>query len=372
MALSTEDTLRLNVLLASNVDAIRIDEGRMVVYGLSDGNEMQLHLNPNCRDEQYLKQVRELLSGHVLGSPGGYPVFLKRWTRMGQMKDESLADLLKLGEPEAVMAVVCAPGLTDELARLAWWAAPEAEHARNMLESELVIKGTMGKELADYLVDFLPFEEDAYAIVHSVRLVLQGELINKETRQTLWNRGEKKNVFRIGFLEACPDDLPELVTVRNDSEQLVNNLTPLADAGNSLAALLIRIVKPAGQVFVATCEEVLKRPADQEVVCALLNAMGRYFGNTNELERGGEQDIEKLIQRAQQDIQQNHDAVGILAQHPGLANEVEALLLLAGVTDAISTPIFARTDAIGSLMRKKLEFVTTPLFERLSILRSAV
>lgn len=47
-------------------------------------------------------------------------------------------------------------------------------------------------------------------------------------------------------------------------------------------------------------------------------------------------------------------------------------ILLASNVDAVSTPIFARTDAIGSLMRKKLGPVTAPLFERLSILRGAV
>jgi len=44
-----------------------------------------------------------MLSSHVLGSPGGYPVFLQRWTRMGQTRDTQLDKLLLLGEPEAVV-----------------------------------------------------------------------------------------------------------------------------------------------------------------------------------------------------------------------------------------------------------------------------
>ena len=43
---------------------------------------------------------------------------------MGQARDDSLAQLLLLGEPEAVVAAVHAPGLTDELAARAWWAMP--------------------------------------------------------------------------------------------------------------------------------------------------------------------------------------------------------------------------------------------------------
>ena len=119
MDLSPEDALRLNVLLANKPLAIRINESAMVVSGLTDTGEARVELRPNCRDEQYIKKVKELISGHVLGSPGGYPVYLQRWTRMGQMKDDSLEQLLMLGEPEAVVAAVCAPGLTDELARRA-------------------------------------------------------------------------------------------------------------------------------------------------------------------------------------------------------------------------------------------------------------
>ena len=118
MELSSEDSLRLNVLLANPLQAVRIDESSMTVHALSDQGEASVKLNPRGRDDQYLKKVRELLSSQVLGSPGGYPVFLRRWTRMGQARDNSLEQLLLLGEPEAVVAAVSAQGLTDELAPL--------------------------------------------------------------------------------------------------------------------------------------------------------------------------------------------------------------------------------------------------------------
>ena len=114
MDLSAEDSLRLNVLLNQDLQAVRIDDSKMIVYGLTEKGEAKVPLNPNCRDEQYIKRVKEVISSHVLGSPGGYPIFLRRWTRMGQTRDESLDRLLQLGEPEAVVAVVHAPGLTDE------------------------------------------------------------------------------------------------------------------------------------------------------------------------------------------------------------------------------------------------------------------
>ena len=105
MELSPEDALRINVLLASPIEAVRIDESSMTVHALSGKGEARVKLNPNCRDESYLRMVREALSSHVLGSPGGYPVYLKRWTRMGHARDEILESLLLLGEPEAVAAV---------------------------------------------------------------------------------------------------------------------------------------------------------------------------------------------------------------------------------------------------------------------------
>lgn len=380
MPLSTEDNLRLNVMLANNVDAVRIDEGRMVVYGIADTNEMRIQLNPNCHDDKYIKQVKELLSSHVLGSPGGYPVYLKRWTRMGQMKDESLADLLKIGEPEAIMAVVCAHGLTNELAKLAWWAAPEAEYARRMLESEAVVNGEMGKVLADFLIEFLPFEEDPYAIVRSVRLVLQGDLISEDVRQTLWSLGIKKNVFRIGFLEACPDELPEPIPMREDAEQYQQGLQTLKNNGNRYAIQLGKILSTAGQSFIHTSEVILKKPANQEAVCALLNAIGNYFNpdfdhnshSYNEMQSNAtaEQEILVLIMQAKQKLISNDDELNsLLDAMPLLKAEVEAMLCLASITDAIATPIFARTDAIGSVMRKKLMPVTDPLFEQFAILR---
>lgn len=132
LELSSEDTLRLNVLV-NNVEAIRIEERSLTVFGLSARGEARVQLNPTGRSDQYLRAVREFLSSCALGSPSGYPVHLNRWTRMGQARDANLAKLLMLGEPEAITAVVCAPGLTEELARRAWWVDSTSENARRML-----------------------------------------------------------------------------------------------------------------------------------------------------------------------------------------------------------------------------------------------
>ena len=146
--LTHEDRFRLNVLLANKPLAIRIDSSRMVVWGLTEKGESKATLHPDGHPERYLRGVKELVSDRILGSPGGYPVYLGRWARMGQMRDESLEQLLMLGEPEAVVAAVCSPGLTDELARRAWWAMEDAENARRMLANPAIVAGEMGKILA--------------------------------------------------------------------------------------------------------------------------------------------------------------------------------------------------------------------------------
>ncbi|MDO9244396.1 MAG: hypothetical protein Q7U32_11385, partial [Rhodocyclaceae bacterium] len=164
--LTPEDALRLNVLLAGDLLAVRIDEGARVLHGLTGRGEARILLNPVGRAERYFMRVRELLGGHALGSPGGYPVHLRRWTRMGHASPQSLEILLKLGEPEAVLAVAYAPALTDELARRAWWASQNMatmEVARVMLACPAVRSGAMGRELVAYLVEHLPFEEDPVA-----------------------------------------------------------------------------------------------------------------------------------------------------------------------------------------------------------------
>ncbi len=118
---------------------------------------------------------------------------------MGQMRDESLAQLLLLGEPEAVVAAVCSPGLTDELARRAWWAMEDAENARRMLGNPAIVAGTMGKILAAYLVDYLPFETEAERIMESVRLVLQPDLLAPEIRADLWHKSARKQAYAVGI-----------------------------------------------------------------------------------------------------------------------------------------------------------------------------
>ena len=206
--LSPEDDLRLNVLLAGEVHAVRIDEGAMTLHALTSQGEAKVVLHRNCRPDLYVQRVRELLGGHAMGSPGGYPVHLMRWTSMGQSSAKNLQALLLLGEPEAVKAVAQAPTLTHELARRAWWALPGMDVARYMLNQAQVRSGAMGQVLADFLIEHLPFEEDPIQAMNSVRAVVGAGLLDPVKDAQLWAKAKHRPHYFLGFLEHRPDDLP--------------------------------------------------------------------------------------------------------------------------------------------------------------------
>lgn len=365
MPLSNEDQLRLNVLVR-NVEAVRIDEAAMAVHGLSPKGEAMVPLNPNCRADQYLRQVREFLSSHVLGSPGGYPVHLKRWTRMGHGRDSNLAALLLLGEPEAIMALVCSPGLSDELARRAWWVEPTTENACRMLEREAVVRGTMGRVLVDHLVEHLPFETGAGSIIRIVRLVLRTGLLGDAARMKIWAAGERQNAYRIGFLAAQPNDLPDQALARADAVDIAFLLRPLIESGNGVALALHMALAASGQTFLRECENLLGRPSNQDAVVALLEAIGARFADARE-ESLSSRLMSEILATLESGLDEGA-AAAVLRVAPKLRAEILAIQVLAQMGERVVDPIFSHTTAEGTLMRTKLEPVSKPLFEQIRIL----
>jgi hypothetical protein len=382
MDLTPEDALRINVLLASPIEAVRIDESRMALFALSEKGEAKVQLNPNCRDDAYLRRVRETLSSHVLGSPGGYPVYLKRWTRMGQARDEVLESLLMLGEPEAVVAVVNATGITDELARRAWWASQTSDNARCMLQQAAVVNGRMGPVLADFLVEFLPFEEEACDQISTVSLVLQGDLVEAGIRARLWEKGRLKNAYYVGFLQALPDDLPEGHSTHPELDRVTQQLAGLLAVDNPFAVQLCRLLSPAGQAYLACVEAVLKKPSNQDVMVELMHAIEAYsaalpVGKQRKFDiadvarmsgvPGGAADagVNCTDESAGQCLQALFQAL------PGDEQRIRAMLFLALLGEPVLDTVFSRTDAIGTVMRKKLKPVTEPIHEQIRVLRNS-
>lgn len=364
MELSPEDSLRLNVLLANQPQAIRINESTMSVFGLAEQGEARVDLNPNCRDDQYIKRVKELISGHVLGSPGGYPVYLQRWTRMGQMKDDSLEQLLLLGEPEAVVAAVCAPGLTDELARRAWWAMEDAENARQMLRKKAVCEGAMGPELAAYLVEHLPFEAEPEKQIETVSLVLQPGLLGETLVEDLWRRSARKPPYYVGFIASRPDRIPDPQAPHPLLQTHQEALQALAQE-NPAAALLLRVFSSAGQAWMQTLYRIFKKPSNQDVINITLDEVAAYFGplRTDKLDAT----LDELAEEAEQWLESPHPRA-LLDQAADLRQALLAIRVLSGLSYGVVRPVFRGTTAIGSLMRKKLAPVMASLYPHLEAL----
>lgn len=366
--LAPEDELRLNVMMAGDIQAVRIDEAAMVVHGLSSRGEASIRLHPTGRAEQYLRRVREMLAGKATGSPGGYPVYLHGWTRMGQARDKGLDCLLLLGEAEAVVSVAYSNGLTDELARRAWWAMPVADNARRMLERDCVVQGKMGKVLAEFLVEYLPFETNPHTIIDTVRLLLQPGLIDDEVRRKLWNRGTMDNAYHVGFLERIPDDLPAEASPRDDWSTLGSKLAQFAD--HPYAAQLERVLSARGQAFLQTSEAMLRYPADRDVVNALLNALAAYFSSISNPECCGEDTLEAMFANVDAFCRDAASQAGQFVESlPEYASELRAMLALSCMNSSVAAPILSRTAAGGTVMRQKLEPVTTPILQQIAVLR---
>jgi len=333
--LSPEDSLRLNVLLAGDVHAIRIDEGALTLYALTPRGEARVSLHRNCRPDLYVTRVRELLGGHALGSPGGYPVHLRRWSRLGRASPKNLEPLLLLGEPEAVIAVALAPTVTDELARRAWWALPTMEVARYMLMHAAVREGAMGKVLADFLIEHLPFEEDPIQAMNSIRAVIGAKLLDAAEGESLWTKAKRRPHYLIGFLEHRPDDLPA-----EGERPVPADVAAQAAAGDAWARQLARCYAPSGQSFLRAAEMALEKPPAHEAVYLLLDILGGYFATVREAEAMA-----------------------------GYEAEAAAMRALSRLSNADAEPILTRTTAVGPLMRRHLQPLFEPLLAHIRILR---
>ncbi len=346
-ALAAEDSFRLEVLFSQELKAVRLDEASMTLHALTARGEASIALSPNCRAEKYLRLVREQLSGHALGSPGGYPVYLTRWTRHGQVEGLNLGKLLLTGEPEAVLAVVHSPALSDELARYAWWAMPTIENARLMLRREAVARGTMGPVLGDFLVEHLPFlQDDHVAIMDTVAVLIRSGAVDSTRLEAVWKRGKRANSHYVAFLELAAGALPLPLAAHPEHAAVRAALAEALAAGHGAAQALERALSAQGQTFLAAAQDVLERPETQEVVTRVLNAIGHYFAG----------DAPWL------------DAPACDTCQPWAAR-LEAVARLAACDETGVKPIFARSTAIGSLMRRKIQPVVAPLLADIRLLR---
>jgi len=396
MPLSSEDSLRLNVLMAQQVKAIRIDEGKMLLYALTTKGEAKITLSPNEKNDRYLKQVRDFLSTKVLGIAGGFPVYITHWNRLGEAKSSNLDKLLLLGEDAATIAVVNAKELTPELASSAWWAYQSADNARSMLANKLVVEADIGKELAKFILEFLPFEEQPENMLASIRLVLQADLISEQEKLNLWRKAKTKNTLYLGFMDTLPNNIPEPLAQHKNHQAIYNDLEILCEQKNPFAMTLCHLLDSPGQTFINTALLALKRPSNQVIYAALIESIRRYtlsFQMTSQADNNEtlyeyslglrtngevETDINNIIKsckdlieepEANQESKVSSALQGVLEVFPQLKQQLLSILILSRTSQSVTFPIFSQSNAVGTLMRKKLKPITDEISTNLKALQ---
>jgi hypothetical protein len=342
--LEPEDTLKLNVLIATSV-AIRIDTYKLVVVGLSaQFKEQTIELRPNGDSEAYIKAVKKLLVTQVLGAMGGYPSYLKRWSRMGQVESSNLNSLLKLGEVEAVVAVANSTNLDNNLLKLTWWCATntdsQAEIGRFLLTKEFVTSTKTGKEIAQHLLEFLPFVNDTEQLIDTTSLVLQDGLIGLKDRQRLWKQGQRKTAFLVGFAERMQGNLPNELNIRALKHQ-----HPELQIINS----------EQSQIFLKTLTHILKKINQEYVLYRALEVLGQYLSHDQIAYQNSIDKIKVQIK--------DLNITSIEEQ-----DKLNARLLLAGVSERLVVSTISAHNLTGSAIRKKLASVLEPIQKSLDIL----
>jgi hypothetical protein len=118
---------------------------------------------------------------------------------------------------------------------------------------------------------------------------------------------------------------------------------------------------------------VLNKPANQDVVVSLLHAIAGYFGPLRS-GTGKHEYMAEIFTEADAMIaggRKVKDPLGeILSAAPGQDNLIRAMIVLSMVAEPVVNPVFSRTDAIGTVMRKKLQPVFGPIQRQLDILRN--
>jgi hypothetical protein len=245
----------------------------------------------------------------------------------------------------------------------------DAENARRMLENPTIVASPMGPVLADYLLDYLPFETETDKMTTSVRLILQPGLLDDERRDELWQKSGRKQAYLLGFLHALPDALPQPVPARVDAERIRAVLAPQRD--NPCAQLLLRSVGAEGQTYLKTVSAVLSKPPNQDVVTAALDCLRDYYGRLRP-EGDPKLPLDELLAEAERFVSEEgaSDHVrAVLALLPESGADIHAMRVLSGVGYGVIRPVLRDPTTLGSLMRRKLAPVLDPLQQQISRLR---
>ena len=200
---------------------------------------------------------------------------------------------------------------------------------------------------------------------------MQGDLVTEKVRNDLWKKGQRKNALLVGFLKSLPNNLPVKYSEHKELAVIKEKLSSLKD--NVFSKIILGLLSKEGQAYLSTVEAVMKKPSNQDVVISLFDTVKNYFKSVcpNQTEY---QDIEVLLTDANKYVDvtatQFDDLKVFLEKHPELSGMVKSIIILSLINESLLNPVFSRTDAIGSLMRKKIDHIISPLANEISILKN--
>jgi hypothetical protein len=215
---------------------------------------------------------------------------------------------------------------------------------------DVVCQGNMGRTLAEFLVEHLAFlHEDDVGILDTVGVMLYSGVLTDTERLSIWKRGSSRNSYYVAFLELQPDNLPSPRAPRADHASVPQLV------GNPYSAMLEKALSGQGQSFLATTATILERPEIQEVVNHTLAALANWCAPLRQVDAAT----------------RNAARSALIAAAPQFESDCAALDALAAADADSVRPIFLKTTAIGSLMRRKILPVVTPLLDSIALLRRA-
>ncbi len=142
-------------------------------------------------------------------------------------------------------------------------------------------------------------------------------------------------------------------------------LKELAENNNVPAKFLLRITRKNGQACLKTIETVLKKPANQDVIVFLFKAIEDYFKDVRPHNKP-RREITRILEEASNCCTMNgpccfkEDIDVLIERIPDSKPLLESMFVFSCVGEQLVNPIFALTNAVGSVMRRKIEPITNP------------
>ena len=353
--LDTRIRLRLGVLATRRVRAVRIDETAACLSALTDEGEARIPLEPGPDSGRYFRDLREYLSELFLNLPGGYPAHIGRWSRMHSLHPDP-ARLLLLGDPEAVVAVACADSLDARVAADAWWCSQNVEIALALLRHAGAAQWSVGPELARYVLEHLPFEEDAATVAGALGRILQPGLVSSERAASLWQRGRRRQPWRAGFFLGHPALYPDPQGQHPGFDALRAGFRHHGQDRNPVGMLLLAFLGEPGRNALAALLGALDGAREQEVVTLVFHRMQEVF-RWPEPVAARPRNPETAWSLAD-DLLAREGGPG-QGVHPILdgrqRGSLRSLAFLCLVSEEMLAPVFGGNTFSGSVMRRHLE-----------------